>query len=1159
MGAFTNIEKKLQQFTRKYYVNELIKGTILFLSLGALYLFFTLFLEYFLWLKPTARTLLFWIFVAVEVFLLIRFIAIPIFKLIGLRKGISLEASSKIIGNHFPEVKDKLLNVLQLKESSNQTDLLLASINQKAEELQPIPFVKAIDFTKNKKYLKYAIVPIFIWLITLFTGNNGVFTESLERVVNHRTAYVPPAPFSFNLVNPSLQVIQGKPITITIETKGNVLPEESKILYNNQQYFLQHKGNGVFSYTFTDVQKPINFYVEANNVQSLEYQIKVIGTPIINNIILDLKYPYYVGKRNETIQNSGNLLVPEGTQITWKVNTTQTNEVLFINADKRTSFTKKDANNFILDKRINDAMNYTIASSNDNLQEYENLQFAINVVKDEVPSISVETNIDSITRGAAQFAGQISDDYGLKKLQLVYYDQNNPQNKTYYLLSISKANVQTFFYNFPEGLNLEEGVDYEFFFEVFDNDAVNGNKKAKSKVFNFRQKTNQEVEEELIQEQKNTINSLESSLQKQEKQQKELNKIQQELQNKKNLSWNDIKKVENFIKRQQEYKKMMQRQTDQLQENFEEKIEKDESLQQKKEELQKRIEELKKTDRQKKLLDEIAKMAEKLNKEDLVKKAKELAQQNKQQQRSLERMLELTKRFYVEQKTMQIANKLEELAKKQEELKNKKEPIFEEQEQINKEFKKIEKELEELSKDNEKLKEPMELPDVEDEKEAVNEELKNAEESIKKQDRNSTKKSQKNSAQKMKEMSGKMQKAMEAAAGESMEENMEDLRKILENLVTFSFKQENLVNKFQEISTNHPDFGKDLKSQNDIRTYFEHIDDSLYVLSMRLPKLSAKIQDDLSTAHYNLEQALENFSENRFSNGISNQRYVMTSTNNLADYLSNILNSMKNSSMKMGKGKGKGNGFSLPDIIKKQGELSEKMKKGMEDGKKPGEKPGDKPGEKPGEGKSGKKPGENGKPGQSGENGESGEGGEEGKNGKGKGKGKGEGNGKNGNGKSNKNGEGDGENDDLDGELYEIYKEQSKLRQQLQEAIRLSEKKGNGNGTPNGDVKRALKTMEQLENEILQKGFTQGTIQKMQRLNYELLKLDKAALEQGEDTKRKSTTNLKNSQRNKVRALEFKKQFYNQVEILNRQSLPLQQNYKIKVREYFSEPKKSLE
>ena len=359
---------------------------------------------------------------------------------------------------------------------------------------------------------------------------------------------------------------------------------------------------------------------------------------------------------------------------------------------------------------------------------------------------------------------------------------------------------------------------------------------------------------------------------------------------------------------------------------------------------------------------------------------------------------------------------------------------------------------------------------------------------------------------------------------DSMEENLDDLRKILENLVTFSFKQEQLMNRFDEISTAHPSFGSSLKKQNELRTYFEHIDDSLYVLSMRLPKISTKIQDDLSSAHYNLAQTLENFSENRFTDGVSNQRYVMTATNNLADYLSNMLTNIKKSmSMKLGKGKGAGVGFSLPDIIKKQGALSEKMKEGMKKGAKPGENQGKEGAKKPGEKESPGEKGDKGKTGKAGENDTKGN-----------------------------NGSSGSQSEDLDGALYQIFKEQQLLRQQLEEAI-----KENEGSAPNGNLsaKKVLKTMEQLENEILANGFNSQTLQKMQQLAYELLKLDKAALEQGRENKRKSSVNRALMKSNKKKELEFKKLFYNQTEILNRQSLPLQQNFKKKVREYFSQPK----
>lgn len=1111
---FQKIQTKLHQFTKKYYINELIKGTILFFSIGVAYLFLILFLEYFLWLQPTARTVLFWTFIAVEVSLLINYIFIPIFKLIGLRKGISLEESSKIIGAHFPEVKDKLLNVLQLKKSNEQSDLILASINQKSMELQPIPFVKAVDFKENRKYLKYALIPVLIYIISLFTVTNGSLNDSFTRVVNHRTAYQPPAPFFFQLQNPSLQVIQGESIKIEMRTEGSVVPEEAKIVFNDQQYYLQMDENGLFSYTFTDVQEPINFFVVANNIRSQNHQIQVIGTPNIRNISLQIDYPRYLRKPSSTIDNATNITIPEGSQITWTVKTTSTDSVAFINRSERTSFDKLSKHEFQHKKSIKSPINYTIASSNANLLDYEKLQFSIDVTKDEFPMISVQSDIDSISRGTANFAGQVSDDYGLQKLQLVYYDQQNPNKQNVVTIDLNNQNIQTFFYQFPNGLELQEGTNYELYFQVFDNDGVNGNKSAKSNVFTYRQKTEEEVEEELLQEQRNTINSLENSIQKQKEQQEQLENIQQDLQNKKNINWNDKKKVDNLIKRQQQYQQMMQRQTEQLQQNLDEKEEKDKNLKEKKENLKERIKELKQLERQQKLLDEIQKMADKLNKEDLVKKAKELAQQNKQQQRSLEKTLEMVKRFYVEQKTMQIANKLEELSKQQSDLEQQEETTLAEQQKIKEEFEQIKKELEELNKDNEKLKDPMTLADVEQEKKTVDEELKKSEENIQQNQQQASKRNQKKSSKTLKQMSAKMQKSMMDMQGETLEENIDDLRKILENLVIFSFQQENLMNKFSETSTSHPDFGKDLKKQNEIKTYFEHIDDSLYVMSMRNPKISNDIQNDLSQVHYNLDQSLENFAENRFNNGVSNQRYVMTSTNNLADYLSTLLDNMKNSmSMGMGKGKPSQNEFSLPDLIQKQKGLSEKMRKGMQKGQQKGDgKKGDKGKPKPEQGDQ-----------------------------------RGEGN------NGNKQGQGEGySNSDLDGELYEIFKQQAQLRQALQDAISKNEA---GSAGGNSNAKKALKTMEQLENEILEKGFNRETLQKMQNLNYELLKLDKAQLEQGEDKKRKSTTNEKENQRNQIKALQFKKQFYNQIEILNRQSLPLQQNYKNKVRAYFSDKK----
>lgn len=1123
MSNFKNILNKLEQFVKKYYTNELIKGLILFCSFGLLYFIFTLLVEHFLWLKPTARTVLFWIFILVEVALLIKFICIPVLKLIGLQQGISLEKASKIIGNHFKEIDDKLLNILQLRENSNNSELLLASIEQKSEGLQLISFKKAIDFTKNKKHLKYLAIPIVIWLFTYFTGNNTIFSDSYERVIHHQIAYEPPAPFSFHLLNDNLNVIEGKSLKINIETRGNSIPEDAKIHFRDQDYYLKNNGLGSFEYTFSTINKPLRFYVDASGISSKEYTVNVIPAPTIIGLQMHLDYPSYTKKHDEIVENTGNAVIPQGTNVTWKMRTKNAQSVSFFTSNEE-QFVEKENNEFEFSKRVQKNIEYQISTSNSNLKNYESLDFAIQVIADEYPKISVKSDLDSVSRGPIQFAGQLSDDYGLRGLQLVYYDIQHKKVVQKHPIKINNSSFEEFYYLFPEGLALKEGIDYEMYFEVSDNDAINGSKKSKSNAFSYYKKTEKELKNQLLEEQQNTISDLQKSIDKSKDVKEDFQKLQESLQNKSEMNWNDQNKLQRFMKRQNEYQQMMQRQTEKLQQNLDEQPKSEnELLEERKKDIKERLKEAKELAKQEKLLDELEKLADKLQKEELTEKLKKLTEENKRNEKSLERILELTKRFYVEQKMSQINEKLEELAKKQEELAKNDENSSEKQKELNEEFDKIKEDLKQLDKDNKDLKRPMDLPKITNDEKAVeeeqqeatdkleeSEEQENSEEQDSEENENSpsddskkaASKSQKSAAKKMKKMSGKMKESLEAMSGggEGMEEDIEALRAILENLLEFSFQQEDLMDRFSKMNNAHPEFSKNLKKQHILREYFEHIDDSLYTLSMRQPKISSSIFKDLSDIHYHLDESLVHFSDNQLNTGVSDQQFVMTSTNNLAYLLSNMLNAMQNASASPGKGKGKGKGpsFSLPDIIKKQGEMMGKMSKGM----KKGEQQGDKSGEKGSQQK-----------------------GEKGQNGQ-------------------QSGEGEGEQ--MNGELYEIYKEQAKMRQQLQDL--LGDKKGE-NGKGLGE--KALKQMEDLENELLEKGFTNDVLQKMTNLKHELLKLEKAKQEQGQKEERESNTNIKKFENREIKSIDRKKLWFNQNEILKRQSLPLQTIYKKKVQEYF--------
>lgn len=1131
MKTTSAIYQKLEAFIKKYYTNELIKGGLLFIGFGLLYFLFTLFIEYFLWLKPLGRTLLFWIFIGVEVFLLFRFILFPIFKLFKLQKGIDYNQASTIIGNHFTEVSDKLTNFLQLSASENSaesSELMLASIEQKANSLQPIPFGNAINFKTNKKYLPLAIIPILLFAVFYISGNSNIISQSLNRVVHFNAIFLPPAPFKFVVLNQNLQTEQNKDFVVKMESVGNVVPENVMIHIGDESYFMESSQPGKFEFKIEKPVENISFSFEGNSVSSEEYELKVITVPSIANFEMVLNFPSYLKKKSETIQGTGNAIVPEGTLVTWKMNTQSTQEIVWKDEKATFKFNKAE-NEFKLAKNISQNTEYQILTSNNKVKNYEKLDYQLSVIKDQHPSITVSPAPDSLKLDKNYVLGRLGDDYGLSKLQVVYYERNKPQTAKRGTIPVKQAVFDQFVFNFPSNLAVEEGVSYEYYFEVFDNDAPHGFKSTKSSVFSDRVSTTDEIQDMELQQQNNNINSLEKSLKNQDKQFSEMDKIQKTGKEKDNLEFKDQQKVSDFIKRQKQQDEMMKQFAEKMNKNLDkfQSEKKDKTA----DDLQKRLDNAEKDlEKNQKLMDELKNLNDKLQSEELFDKMEKFKQISKNQSRNLEQLVELTKRFYVEKKAEQVAEKLNKLADEQEKLSNKEgENTKDKQDDINKAFDKIKEDLKDLKEENKSLKSPIDIPSDASKEKDVDSDLQKASEELSKKNTSSAKPKQKSAAKKMKSMSQEMQSSMEGGDQEQLEEDVAMLRQILDNLLAYSLSQEDVMKQFKSMKLGSSAYTKNIKIQQNLKQQFKHVDDSLFELSLRNPKVAEDVTKEIGNVQYNIDKAIETLTDVQVPKGVSHQQYATSSANKLADFLSDLLNNMQMSMSKPGAGKpkpGDGQGMQLPDIIQKQKGLGDKMKEGMKQGQKPGD----------------------GKQGQSGE-GKQGQGKEgQGKEGQGKGSQGKNGEGKNGQGNKNE-GEGkDGENGD-DGEgdaeaIMEIYKEQVKLREALQKELAKQGLDSQG--------KSVIDQMKASEKQLLNKGFKNENLQRILNIQQELLKLNNAVQQQGQDMKRQSETN-KTEFSNRTNALPSSLlEYLNSVEILNRQSLPLRSNFNQKVQEYFN-------
>ncbi|HFC00201.1 MAG TPA: DUF4175 domain-containing protein, partial [Phaeodactylibacter sp.] len=329
--------EKLDLFIRKFYVNQLIRGFLYFTALVLILFLGMNFLEHYFYFGKAVRKGMFYSFLGTSALSFVGWVMIPLLHYFRLGKVISHEKAATIIGDHFPNVKDKLLNVLQLSkqaESAENAELVFAGINQKTEKIKVVPFRSAIDLGKNKKYLRYALPPLLLLLVILFAAPS-LIKDSTNRLYHNNENFERDALFQFSINKDDLTVVQFDDYLLKVKVEGEVLPNEVFVDIDNYQYRLTKEEQDVFSYRFSNVQKKTKFKVFSSGVESEDYTLNVLKKPNILGFDIDLDYPNYIGRKDESLNNIGDLVVPVGTKINWNFNAINTDEIAISFSSKK--------------------------------------------------------------------------------------------------------------------------------------------------------------------------------------------------------------------------------------------------------------------------------------------------------------------------------------------------------------------------------------------------------------------------------------------------------------------------------------------------------------------------------------------------------------------------------------------------------------------------------------------------------------------------------------------------------------------------------------------------------------------------------------------------------------------------------------------------------
>ena len=1107
-NVYSYLIEKLDRFIRKYYKNQILKGIILFLSLLlALFLVLTI-LENFAYFNSAIRTVLFYSYLVINAFVIIKLILIPLFKLFKIGPVISYEQAAKIIGDHFPDVKDKLLNTLQLKQISNNdassVELINASIQQKVKNLSPIPFGAAIDFKINRKFLKFLLPPAIILLVIL-VATPSVLTEPSKRFYNYSTFFEKQAPFNFNILNNKLEVLQQQDFLLNVKLTGDDIPNEIYVVYNGNEYKLSKENVVLFHYTFTNIQKDVVFYLKSDEFRSKEYTLRVIPKPIILDFEAQLNYPPYTGKNNETIQNSGDLSVPEGTNITWRLKTKDTKKLFLRFIDKAVMLDPVKNDLFSFSRYFFLSQNYTVIAQNQYVKNNDSLSYSINVVPDSYPLIDVTEYRDSVYNSHLYFKGLVKDDYGFNKLLFKYHkakaDGGDDDIEISNNITINKiVNQGEFYYYFDiSSLGVSPGDQIEYYFEVWDNDGVNGSKATRSSKMVFRIPTDKELQKQTEENNEDLKNKVDQAIKDISLLQKQADEIDQKLLDKKNLNWQDRKQIEDLLLKQQQLQNNVEDIKEMLNENnIKEQQYKnpDSSILEKQKQLEDLFNKLM-TDEMKELFKQMQEMLDKLDKTQINEMLDKIKMSNSDLEKELDRNLELFKQLEFEKKMTETIDKLQKLAEEQKNLSEKtaddkqsQQDLIDEQKKINDDFNQVKQDLKDLEKKNSELDDPKKLENTDEKQNSIQNELNNSKSNLENNKRKNAAKSQQNAGEQMESLANELQKMQDEMQQEEMAEDEQSLRQLLENLIKVSFSQENLIDRLKTTNINDPKFLTIMDKQKELKDDLKMIEDSLFALSKRQSIIQPIINKEISAINNNVVKILESLHNRNISQSQKWQQYVMTSVNNLALLLAESLEQMQQqmqsksnkSCNKGGKckkpGQGKPSASSMKQMQDQLNKQIEALKKQLENGQKPGSQ-----GQK-----------------------------------------------------------------SMSEQLARLAAQQEAIRKMLQQYGEDQKKEGVGNA---GEISEMMKKMEQTETDLVNKIINNETLKRQQEILTRLLESEKAEKERELDEKRKSNEAIEKNYSNPNQFFEYNRLKTKELELLKTIPVTLTPFFKYKTNEYF--------
>jgi hypothetical protein len=288
-----------------------------------------------------------------------------------------------------------------------------------------------------------------------------------------------PTDTQINLGTKEIVIQEGAPATIEIRLSGKKIPKTAELALRTGEgrprEITLDVADRLATYEITSASRNFTFRVKAGDARTDWHQVRVISAPRMAKVAVELDFPDYTDRPNETVQ-ALTLTVPEETKVNWQLTLDTPIRSATLHRDDAEDLPLEigsDRRTLTLSETASASRGYSFSWIEDRHGfAFTSPRYFLQVASDQPPRVEITApvaNINAMLGRPMPVAIRMSDDHGIGTTRIIHRVNRRPEKTIDLPTPASTEGEQPLDWDYRKELtDLAVGDSLAFFVEVAD-------------------------------------------------------------------------------------------------------------------------------------------------------------------------------------------------------------------------------------------------------------------------------------------------------------------------------------------------------------------------------------------------------------------------------------------------------------------------------------------------------------------------------------------------------------------------------------------------------------------------------------------------------------------------------------------------------------------